>query len=255
MQAEVHSFDISHHDQTRRVETTLFLLVSVDGKITSGKCDRLDPDRQWGRIRGVKEGIHQYYDFQCSIAVNSLNTGRVMAEVGVNDFTEPPEKDDRLNFFIIDRKPHLNRSGVRYLTNRVGRLFIVTNHPCHPAFDIRKTCPNLEILFYRDEVNLYDLLKRLKQDYGIERLAIESGGTLNAELVRQGLVDHLALIVAPLLVGGKNTPTLVDGYSLQSQEELVNLKALKLVRCTHLDDSYLRLDYDVIQETVIDPKV
>jgi len=29
---------------TSRVETTLFLLMSVDGKITSGKSDNLDSD-------------------------------------------------------------------------------------------------------------------------------------------------------------------------------------------------------------------
>lgn len=32
-----------------RVETILFLLMSVDGKITSGESDNLDSDKDWRR--------------------------------------------------------------------------------------------------------------------------------------------------------------------------------------------------------------
>ena len=179
-----------------RVETTLLLLMSIDGKITSGESDELDSDRDWKRIRGVKEGLHQYYQTEWSIAVNSLNTGRVMAKIGINSRATVPEKDDRLTFVIVDRKPHLNETGVRYLAQWVGKLYVVTNNP-----------------------------------------------------------SHLLIVMAPLIVGGRATSSLVDGPSLQTEEDLVNLKALKLVRCEVLVHSYLRLAYDVINETIIDPRI
>lgn len=237
-----------------RVETTLFLLMSVDGKITSGETDDLDSDQDWKRIKGVKEGLHQYYQLEQSIALNSLSTGRVMAKIGVNSRTQAPEKDERLTFFIIDRKPHLNASGVRYLARWVGQLYIVTNHPSHPAFSAAPAHDNVEVLFYPQEVNLADLFSRMRHQYGIERLTIESGGTLNSVLVRQGLVDHILVVVAPLLVGGRATSSLMDGRAFQTEEELTGLKALKLVRCRALEHSYLRLEYDVIHETILDPK-
>ena len=53
-----------------RVETTLFLVMSLDGKITSGNHDSLDPDKDWKRIVGVKEGLHQYYEHEMKIAKN-----------------------------------------------------------------------------------------------------------------------------------------------------------------------------------------
>lgn len=235
-----------------RVETTLFLLMSVDGKITSGGNDTLDSDKDWKRIRGVKEGLHQYYELEESIAINSLNTGRVMAKVGVNTRTDIPHKDEPLTFVIIDRKPHLNEQGVRYLSQRVGRLYIVTTNPAHPAFSLQTTYPNLTLIHYPQEVDLLDLLRRLKQQYGYVQLTIESGGTLNTALVRQGLIDHVVLVVAPLLVGGHETSSLMDGPSLQTEQDLLNLRALKLVRCQVLADSYLRLDYDVINDTVVE---
>jgi len=175
-----------------------------------------------------------------------------MAKIGVNSRTETPEKDDRLTFFIIDRKPHLNENGVRYLAQWTGKLFIVTNNPSHPAFPLRPAYENLEIIFYPQEVDLSDLLTKVKQQYGIEHLFIESGGTLNSIFLRQGLIDHVLIIVAPLLVGGQATSSLVDGRSLRTEEELVKLKALRLVRCEVLEHSYIRLEYDVIKETIID---
>ncbi|MGD0920073.1 MAG: hypothetical protein ABSB22_26855 [Thermodesulfobacteriota bacterium] len=59
--------------------TTLFLLVSVDGKITSGDTDELDPDRDWKRIAGVREGLNQYFELEQQTDQFSLNSGRVMA--------------------------------------------------------------------------------------------------------------------------------------------------------------------------------
>ena len=40
--------------------TTLFMLMSVDGKISSGATDDLDFDKDFPQIQGVKEGLQQY---------------------------------------------------------------------------------------------------------------------------------------------------------------------------------------------------
>ena len=42
--------------------TTLFVLMSVDGKISTGFNDNLDVDQDFPLIDGVREGLHQYYD-------------------------------------------------------------------------------------------------------------------------------------------------------------------------------------------------
>jgi 2,5-diamino-6-(ribosylamino)-4(3H)-pyrimidinone 5'-phosphate reductase len=227
--------------------------MSVDGKITSGESDDLDSDRDWKRIHGVKEGLPQYYQIEETIAFNSLNSGRVMAKIGVNTRTTPPEKDVRLTFVIIDRRPHLDEKGVRYLAQRVGKLYLVTNNPAHPAITMLPALENLAVIYYPHEIDLADLLVQLKEKYNLQHLVIESGGTLNAEFIRQGLVDHVRIVVAPLLVGGQATATLMDGPSLQTEADLVNLKALRLRACQILENSYLQLEYDIINDTLIDP--
>jgi len=236
---------------SERAETTLCLVMSLDGKITTGSTDNLDSDLDWKRIVGVKEGFAQYYKVEQSLGPNYLNSGRVLEKVGINNKKVIPEKE-QLKFVVIDRKPHLNKSGINYLCRWLEKLFIVTNNPKHPALESKNEYSNIEVIFYETDIDFTDLLVKLKQHHGIDKITIETGGTLNAAFVRNGLVDHIKVVVAPLIVGGKDTSSLVDGFSLTCQTQLHLLKALKLKRCKKLENSYLLLDYDVINNTVVE---
>ena len=65
--------------------------------------------------------------------------------------------------------------------------------------------------------------------------------------MREGLIDFVDVVVAPVLVGGRDTPTLVDGPSLTSVEKLTRLCTLELLGCEALQDSCVRLRYRVAQ--------
>ena len=54
--------------------TTLFMLMSVDGKISTGAVDELDVDRDFPRINGMKEGVYQYYEIEKTTDLWSLNS-------------------------------------------------------------------------------------------------------------------------------------------------------------------------------------
>ena len=62
-------------------------------------------------------------------------------------------------------------------------------------------------------VNLSQALEKL-YELGIRRLMVEGGGTLNFELMNQGLVDELIVYVAPKIFGGQTAPTLASGAGL-----------------------------------------
>ena len=90
------------------------------------------------------------------------------------------------------------------------------------------------------------VLTELKTEYGCERITIQTGGTLNGVFLREKLIDYVDIVVAPVLIGGKETSTLIDGKSLMSESELSQLGVLKLQECNVLENSYLRLRYQVI---------
>lgn len=226
-----------------RTFNTLFMLISLDGKISTGSTDALDFDQDLPNIKGVSEGLYQYYDIEKTTDWFSFNTGRVMAKVGWN---EPKDYIEKVTccFVIVDNQPHLTELGVKNLVQKTEKLYIVTTNPHHPAEAVSEA----EVLRYNDHVDLPDLFQRLKSEHGATRVTIQSGGEMNALLLREGLIDAVSIVVAPVLVGGRDTSALIDGDSLTSLEELHTLRALDLEAVTQLKHSYLHLRYKVMSQ-------
>lgn len=220
--------------------TTLFMLMSVDGKISTGAHDDLDVDKDFPKIEGVREGLHQYYEIEQTTDLWSLCSGKVQAKMGVNTKQTPSKTP--VSFVLIDNR-HLTEHGVRYFCALSKQFVLVTSNENHPAFQMSED--NLHII-YQKELSLADVLIKLKSEYGCQRITIQSGGMLNGLFLREKLFDYIDIVVAPVLIGGKDTPTLIDGKSLLSDSELSRLGVLKLQECTVLEESYLRLRYKVV---------
>lgn len=225
----------------KRPITTLFLLTSVDGKISTGASDELDVDKDFPNIRGVKEGLHQYYEIEETTDLWSLNSGRVQAKVGANEKPLPQERWN-ISFVIIDNN-HLTKHGVEYFTHLSKNFVLVTSNKHHPAYDIESD--NLHILYY-DAFNPDKLFEDLYEKFGCERITVQTGGTLNGLFLRAKLLDFVDIVVAPILIGGKDTSSLVDGDSLMSKSELNKLGVLQLENAEVLQDSFIRLRYKII---------
>lgn len=224
-----------------RTLNTLFLLISVDGKISTGSVPERDVDKDYKNITGIKEGLHQYYEIEKTTDNYSLNSGFVMSKIGVNTDKNPIHCPE-VNFVIIDNN-NLNNKGLNNLCDNVKTLFLVTTNKNHPAFKLKRN--NLEIVYYENDVNFENLFIRLRNDYKAERVTIQSGGTLNSIFVRKGLIDKVSIVIAPCLIGGKNTPSLMDGDSLMSKDDLKYIKSLTLESVNHLDYNYLHIIYRV----------
>jgi 2,5-diamino-6-(ribosylamino)-4(3H)-pyrimidinone 5'-phosphate reductase len=174
-----------------------------------------------------------------------------MAKIGINTRTTIPPKLPRLFFVLVDNKPHLNRHGLRYLSGWLGHVFIVTTNKKHPAFAMQKEVSNITVLLYPKQINFRHLFETLYETYKFKRVTIQSGGTMNTKLVREGIIDRISLVIAPLLVGGATTPTIMEGEAIHQVSQLALLKPLKLVSVKKLRDSYVHLVYKVLPKTVI----
>ncbi len=56
-------------------------------------------------------------------------------------------------------------------------------------------------------------MRWLAEQHRVESLVCEGGGEVNGGMIRAGLVDEVHLTLAPVLFGGRDAPTLADGYS------------------------------------------
>ncbi len=218
--------------------------MSLDGKISTGANDERDFDKDLPRLDHVKEGLAQYYKLEEETDLYSLNTGRSMAKIGWN---EPKDSIEKLpvTFIIVDNLPHLTNLGIENLLERTKKLYIITTNEAHPA--LHNTSPDLEVIVYDQTIDFTDLFEKLKSN-GADAMTIQSGGTLNSQLIREGLINYISLVIAPILVGGKDAPTLIDGPSFKTFEQLQRACPLKLIEAKPLENSYLHVRYQVITQ-------
>ncbi len=215
--------------------------MSLDGKISPGASDALDADKDFPKIDGVKEGLHQYYEIEQTTDLWSFNTGRVQEKMGVNRAAMPSKTP--VSFVLLDNT-HLTEHGVRYFCARSKEFVLITQNKEHPAFNVKED--NLHLI-YQENLDLSGALAILKKEYGCERITIQSGGTVNGLFLREKLFDYVDIVVAPLLIGGKSTSTLIDGDAIEREEDLSKLGVLKLIECKKLEDSFIRLRYQVVK--------
>ena len=88
-------------------------------------------------------------------------------------------------------------------------------------------------IFGADEINFNLALVWLQKEWGVKRLLCEGGGQLNDALFRADVVDEVNLTVCPLILGGREAPTIAEGlgfaqlkdaaqFSLKSRRQVGN---------------------------------
>lgn len=184
----------------------------------------------------------QYYELERETDLVSFSSGKVLAKVGWNDRKASIDPIP-VSFVVVDNATRLTTLGVRNLLRRCRSVLVVTTNPGHPALGLSD--PNLSTRSYDATIDFVDLFASLRAE-GLDRLTVQSGGKLNAALLRAGLIDRLSVTVAPLLVGGGATPTLVDGPGAWHSDELGQLPRLRLVKASPLEHSYRHLEYEVL---------
>ena len=94
----------------------------------------------------------------------------------------------------------------------------------------------------KDKIDYPLLMKILMEKYGVKSLIVEGGSTLNWHMLHHHLVDEIRIINMPFIVGGSDTPSLVDGERINSEDDMISLSLKKTFMC----GTNLITEYDVI---------
>lgn len=94
----------------------------------------------------------------------------------------------------------------------------------------------------KDHVELPLLLHILAEKFKVKKLMIEGGPTLNWHMLHDKLVDEIRLIHLPFIVGGSDTPSLVGGMHINTEDEMIRLNLKKFYLC----GSNLVSEFDVL---------
>jgi len=112
------------------------------------------------------------------------------------------------------------------VVNKNAKTIIITGEKCSKKYGDKVEIIQVD----KDKDGFIDLEKMLEKLYeqGIKSLMVEGGSTVIWNFLKQGLVDEMFVYIGPMIVGGKNTPTLADGNGIKDEKDLINLEIVDI---------------------------
>lgn len=150
--------------------------------------------------------------------------------------------------FVVFDNNNLNETGILNMCAKSDNFVLITTNKDHVAFSIlsNKKPKNMFIILQKS-IDLNEALEIIYNKFKCKRITLQIGGTLNGLFLRNKLIDMVDIVVAPILIGGKDVSTLIDGEGLTSSNNLSLLGPLKLIKADILKYSYIRLKYSALK--------
>jgi riboflavin biosynthesis pyrimidine reductase len=82
----------------------------------------------------------------------------------------------------------------------------------------------------RNDIDFASVLARLRKHFGIRKLMLEGGGSINGALLAAGLIDEISLLVCPYADGAPSLPTVFDAPEPKRGAPATRLKLMRLER-------------------------
>lgn len=199
--------------------------MSADGKTAL-------PNRKQLRI-SCEEDIKRVYILRNECDAVLVGIGTVLSDDPKLTVKEKYVKNPRQPIRII-LDVNCKTPNDAQVVNNVAKTLIFTAKKCG-----KKYGDNVEIIESKiDENGFIDLqiLLEILGKRGVKKLLVEGGGTIIWEFLRQRLVDDLYVYTGPMIIGGKNTPTMADGKGI---DDIKNLLSLEIIETSRLGSGLL----------------
>lgn len=188
--------------------------MTLDGKIaTKTRDSEISSLEDWDRVYRLRSEVDALM-----IGINTLLTDDPKISL------KYPRKKPLIKVVVdsLARTPE----NAKILQNKDGSIIVIAvteNASKDKVEKLRKA--GAEIIFAGSgkKVDLKHLLRSL-WNMGVRSIMVEGGGTLNWSLISEGLVDEVRVSIAPIIVGGKDSLTLVEGEGYDKVKDGFKLK-------------------------------
>ena len=189
--------------------------MSIDGKISTRKNDsaissKLDLVRVH-KLRSTVDGI--------VIGISTVLEDDPMLNVRYS--TTGMKNPTRI---IIDSKARIPlNSRIIDSSNKIQTIIAVThNASSRKIKEIQKK--GAQVLVYGNgKVNLRNLFQQLEK-MGLKKIIVEGGGEINWSVLKLGLVNELVVTISPVVIGGRDAKTLVEGMGFTNISDGIKMK-------------------------------
>lgn len=204
--------------------------MSLDGKIATRDNDaKLSSIQDLTRVHKLRSEVDAIM-----VGINTIMIDDPLLTVRYGYNSKPIR-------IIIDSNARIDRdSRIVKSAHQIKTIVVISEKGKHKVSELESY--NLEpIVCGKDRVDLKRLLSILYK-MGIRKILLEGGGELNWSMLKDGLVDEVIVTIEPLILGGRDAKTLVEGEGLAKATEGIRLSLKKLDR---FDDEII-LTYQVL---------
>jgi diaminohydroxyphosphoribosylaminopyrimidine deaminase/5-amino-6-(5-phosphoribosylamino)uracil reductase len=208
------------HITTGKPFVTVKAAMSLDGKISTG-----DGDSRW--ITGEK----------ARRLVHKIRSGVDGILVGVNTvIKDDPQLTVRYGMrshqpmkIIVDSKCRIPLSA-RVLSENPSNVIVATTSLCKKCEKLREAGARvLRVRSRGGRVDLAELMRELGSQ-NVTSVLVEGGGEIIASAVFSGIADRVLFFIAPMIIGGRDALTPVEGKGISRISSAIKVNRMKVRR-------------------------
>ncbi len=206
----------------KRPEVVVNIFSSMDGRITTAPNHNVMEWTSYDVDGDANDEAHKLYD---TLNCDGLVSGSESLMVWSADWIELeqpityPEKSKA--YIVFDGRGRMDWA-------QTDGLIVVTRENVHSEYMTQLEEKGITYLQAGDgdQIDIGLALEKL-YECGFRRLGISGGGTINGAFLRQGFIDEVSVVLAPIAIGGKRTPTMFDCDDLTSIREATSLELIE----------------------------
>ena len=204
--------------------------MSIDGKISTRRNDSSFSSRKdWIRVHKLRSSVDGIV-----VGISTVLEDNPMLNVRYYSKGKDPVR------IIIDSKARIPLNSRIIKSSKKIQTIVGTtrNAPIRKINALKKV--GVQVLFSgKRKVNIKSLFQQL-ENLGLKRILVEGGGEINWSVLKIGLANELIVTISPVVVGGRNAKTLVEGEGISN---ITNGIKLKLTRTLINNKNEIVLSY------------
>jgi len=188
--------------------------MSIDGKIsTRGNDSSFSSRKDWIRVHKLRSSVDGIV-----VGISTVLEDNPMLNVRYYSKGKDPVR------IIIDSKARIPLNSRIIKSSKKIQTIVGTtrNAPIRKINALKKV--GVQVLFSgKRKVNIKSLFQQL-ENLGLKRILVEGGGEINWSVLKIGLANELIVTISPVVVGGRNAKTLVEGEGISNITNGIKLK-------------------------------
>ena len=189
--------------------------MSIDGKIsTRGNKSSFSSGKDWIRVHKLRSSVDGIV-----VGISTVLEDNPM--LNVRYYAKGTKNPIRI---IIDSRARIPVNTRIVRSSKKIQTIVGTTHNASARKINKLKKAGVQVLFSgKRKVNIKNLFQQL-ENLGLKRILVEGGGEINWSILKTGIANELIVTISPVVVGGRNAKTLVEGEGISNIANGIKLK-------------------------------